>query len=349
MWDSVMFLDGRVESLGKTPKANGNDGHGIRSPDSAFGTADPLAGTNLPATQSRFPSTSVDEMRGYTFVKGETNETLRSALVARLNDQTIPNTWGAAFESVFGDSHITYARIAEAIGAYERSQVFVNTPWKRYVQGDKKAISYSAKQGAVLFLSSVEQGGAGCNSCHTGDFFTDEKFHVVAIPQIGRGKGDGSTGDDDFGRYRESKQADDKYAFRTPTLLNAEVTGPYGHDGAYTTLESMIRHNADPETAIAHYDFTLKNVDDYAQHSHAEANTQAALAQLKQLQTNGVSKLKTVTLTEAQISQLADFLRSLTDPCVKDRACLAAWIADNKEQGVDNLQLNAVDEKGNPL
>jgi cytochrome c peroxidase len=349
MWDSVLFLDGRTESLGKTPKTNGDDGKGIRSPDSLFGIADPLAGTNLAATQSRFPSTSIEEMRGYVFALNQSNEAMRTALVKRLSDQVIPNTWGTEFERVFGDSTLSYARIAEAIGAYERSQVFINTPWKRYIEGDRSALSDSAKQGAALFFTSVAQGGAGCNTCHTGDFFTDEKFHVLALPQIGRGKGDGVTLDDDFGRYRESKQADDKYAFRTLSLLNVEVTGPYGHDGAYNSLEDIIRHNTNPEAAVAAYDFSLKNLDSYVQHDNALANTQAALAQFKSLQSRGVSKLTPANLSDAQVTQLADFLRSLTDPCVKDRSCLAAWIPDNKDSGVDGLQLNAVDAKGNPL
>jgi cytochrome c peroxidase len=349
MWDSSLFLDGRAESLGKTPKANGDDGKGIRTPDSLFGIADPLAATNLPATQSRFPSTSVEEMRGYVFALNQSNEAVRTALVKRLSDQSIPNTWGAEFERVFGDSTLSYARIAEAIGAYERSQVFINTPWKRYIEGDRSALSDSAKRGAALFFTPVAQGGAACNTCHTGDFFTDEKFHVLAIPQIGRGKGDGVTLDDDFGRYRESKQADDKYAFRTLSLLNVEVTGPYGHDGAYKSLEDIIRHNANPEAAVAAYDFSLKSLDSYVQHDNAVANTQAALAQFKALQSRGVSKLTPVNLSDTQVTQLADFLRSLTDPCVKDRTCLAPWIPENKDGGVDGLQLNAVDAKGNPL
>ncbi|MEN9461688.1 MAG: hypothetical protein RIS84_1708, partial [Pseudomonadota bacterium] len=96
-------------------------------------------------------------------------------------------------------------------------------------------------------------------------------------------------------------------------------------------------------------DFSLKNLDSYVQHDNALANTQAALAQFKSLQSRGVSKLTPANLSDAQVTQLADFLRSLTDPCVKDRSCLAAWIPDNKDSGVDGLQLNAVDAKGNPL
>jgi hypothetical protein len=63
-WDSAIFWDGRAESLGKTSGANGDDGQGIRTPDSPLGTADPLEGDTLPTAQSRFPVTSDAEMRG---------------------------------------------------------------------------------------------------------------------------------------------------------------------------------------------------------------------------------------------------------------------------------------------
>ena len=249
MWDQALFHDGRVESLGKTAGANGNDGSGIRTPDSAFDVADPDAGATLAAAQSRFPITSPEEMRGFTFEAGNTNTQLRTALEVKL---TAFGDWDAEFTTAFGDAAITHTRIAEAIGEYERSQVFVDSPWKAYVEGDKAAISESAKRGATMFFSSIESGGANCTSCHTGDFFTDEQYHVLATPQIGRGKGNdnGSLTNDDFGRFRESGVAADMYRFRTLSLLNVEVTGPWGHAGAYTTLENMVRHMLNPRDAV---------------------------------------------------------------------------------------------------
>jgi cytochrome c peroxidase len=239
MWDQALFHDGRVESLGKTVGANGNDGMGIRTPDSAFGVADPNAGANLVNAQTRFPVTSPEEMRGFNFEAGESNDVVRVSLAERLSH--IDN-WKAEFSAVYGDTTIDYSRIAEAIGEYERSQVFVNSPWKGFVEGDSNAIKESAKRGAIKFFSRIEDGGANCVSCHSGDFFTDEKYYVLATPQIGRGKGDdnGILSNDDFGRFRESNDSADKYRFRTPTLLNVEVTGPWGHAGAYTTLEGIV-------------------------------------------------------------------------------------------------------------
>jgi cytochrome c peroxidase len=345
LWDQVLFHDGRVESLGKTPGVNGDDGLGIRTPDSAFGIADPDAGSNLTAAQSRFPVTSPEEMRGFTFEAGNSNASVRTALEAKL-----AGDWDAEFTAAFGDAAITYARIAEAIGEYERSQVFVNTPWKAYVEGNKAAISDAAKRGATMFFSSIEEGGANCASCHSGDFFSDEKFHVLATPQIGRGKGNdnGTLANDDFGRERETKDIADRYKFRTPSLLNVEVTGPWGHAGGYTTLEGIVGHMLNPEQAIANYDFS--QLDPTVQAYDMLTNTQFALDQLALNRTANVDGVhRDVSFSEDDVADLVAFLKALTDPCVKDRDCLAPWIPDAGDTNPDALRVNAIDNTGSFL
>ena len=353
LWDQVMFHDGRVESLGKTAGKNGDDGEGIRTPDTEFAVADKDA-VNLPQSQARFPVTSPEEMRAL-FKEAEDNKAVRDALSGRLVDQEIPNTWLIEFQRAFesnapAEEIITYQNISIAIGEYERSQVFINSPWRAYVQGNDDAIGDAAKRGAVLFYTSREEGGAQCTACHGGDFFTDEQFHVLAMPQIGRGKGDGEFADDDFGRWRETGVDADRYAFRTPSLLNAAATGPWAHTGAYLSLADVIRHHADPERAIDSYDFSLLALDPGMQGEHAQENTRSALAHLQSLRQSGASKLPPAYVqSETDVADLVAFLESLTDPCVEDRVCLGPWLPDNSDSGPDNLQLNAVDENGTPL
>lgn len=352
LWDQVVFHDGRVESLGKTPGANGADGEGIRTPDSALGEADENA-ENLTQGQVLFPVTSAEEMRAQ-FAAGSSNQQVREALAARLVNQDIPNTWLQEFQAAFASTGsaqelITYQNISIAIGAYENSQVLVDSPWRAYVEGDDNAISESAKRGARLFYTSADSGGADCVACHSGDFFTDEQFHVLAMPQIGRGKGDGEFGDGDFGRFRETGDSVDRYAFRTTALLNVDATGPWTHAGAYIELADVIRHHANPALAIDNYDFTLADLDPMIQSEHAEANTRAALAQLESLREAGDSKLPPLELTEDEVSDLVAFLTALTDPCVTDRSCIGKWVPNNTDSGPDNLQLNAVDKNGDAL
>jgi len=347
LWDKILFWDGRVESLDPEVGENGEVG-GIRTPDSSFGFEDYYAGANLAVAQARFPVTSNEEMRGFTFEAAQSNEEVRTHLAQRLNDDTkldyIANTWESEFQSVYGANQITFATIADAIGEYERSQLFINTPWKAYVEGDVNALGEDAKRGAKLFFSSYENGGMNCVACHSGDFFTDEDFHVMAIPQVGRGKGDGV--DDDYGRMRENSVATQKYAFRTPTLLNVEMTGPWGHDGAYTSLKAVVEHMTDPDTAVRGYDFS--QLDAMVKTTNTLANTQNALDQLNANRDAGVSPHKSTLATAGQIDDLVAFLESLTDPCVKDRACMGQWIPENVS-GVDSLQLNALDQDSNLL
>ena len=198
LWDSGMFWDSRIESFGKETFANGSVSD-IRTPDVPFGTADAAAGPNLGTAQARFPVTSAEEMRG-AFEAGATSAALRDHLADRLAERgdhegvIISNNWLIAFQEAFAstanaDELITFDNIALALAEYERSMTFTSNPFADYVSGDIDALTEEQKEGAVLFLTSVEEGGAGCASCHKGDRFTDELHHLIAFPQIGPGKG----------------------------------------------------------------------------------------------------------------------------------------------------------------
>ncbi len=361
-WDSVLFHDGRVESLGKTPDLNGDDGDGIRTPDILFGEEDTMAGQNLTQAQARFPVTSPEEMKGFNH-NDKDNQGIRDYLASRLGGYAdgageLADTayWLEKFRTTLNDPTgtaeelITEQNISFLIGEYERSQNFVNTPWKQYVQGEKTALSENAKKGALLFFNSQANGGANCASCHSGDFFTDEKFHNLAMPQIGRGKGDGTDATDDFGRFRETQLADDLYAFRTPSLINVEVTGPWSHAGSYTSLEAVVRHVLNPSDALSNYDTSQLTQPGIQNLDKVQTNTQKALAKLEDDRLAGKDVIQNVSLTDEQVDSLTEFLKALTDPCVKDRSCLAKWILDPvNDTDPNGDQLNAIDDNGASL
>jgi cytochrome c peroxidase len=356
MWDQVLFWDGRVESLTKAPGSGGAGAAGIRTPDTIYLVADPRAGEDLVAAQSRFPLTSEAEMRGRSFAYHQPRRVTRALLCARLGDFGMGQgdlehtTWAAEFEKVFGsqehvESSISDSNIAAALSAYERSQVFVDTPWRAYVQGDTTAISDSARRGAMLFFRSTADGGANCAACHRGDFFTDEQFHVLSVPQIGPGTDDApypdrlDDADTDFGRYHATFLEEDRFAFRTPMLLNVEVTGPYGHDGAYSTLEAIIRHHLNPSKAAKEYD--VSQLKSEIQTANMQANTAATLAKLAEDQRQGRTPLQNIQLTDRQVADLVSFLLTLTDPCVKDVACLSPWLPGANDPDPDGLRVVA--------
>lgn len=346
-WSNTIFHDGRIETLAD----------GIRTPDTGMGDADPKAGSSLAQAQARFPVTSPEEMKGFNYDSLD-NQGIREHLAARIGgygtatgELTNTSYWLGQFRSVLNtpdgsaETLITEQNISFMLGAYERSQVFVNSPWKAYVKGDHAAISDAAKAGALLFY-----GKANCVECHAGDLFSDEKFHNIAAPQIGRGKGHGD-GSEDFGRAAVTGEAADMYRFRTPSLLNVEVTGPWTHAGAYTSLEAVVRHHLDPQFAINNFDYNQLAQSGIQNLDKMTANTQKALNALQASRDAGEEGvLQDVDLTDQEVAQLVKFLKALTDPCVKSRACLAPWIANEVDDEDPNGDLLiAVDGSANAL
>lgn len=369
LWDTSLFWDSRVESFGKEFGMNGELSD-IRTPDVPLGMADSQAGLNLSAAQARFPVTSAEEMRTHRFEEGSSNEDIRQHLAARIGGYGIGegelafNEWLPEFEAAFGvsgieaEALITFDRIAEALGEYERSMVFVNNPWNAFLNGQSYALNRSQKRGANLFLRMPEDGGAGCVNCHSGDLFSDGLHHSTGQPQIGLGKGDGAFGNQDSGLMRETQELDDLYRFRTPSLLNIEVTQPYGHAGAFQTLHAAVAHYGNPVASVNAY-FNeggwcqlpqFKSIDDCESlYPMAYENSLLVLDELSRKQSMGVSQLPSIQLSERDVSDLVNFLHALTDPCVKQRDCLAPWIPNNHSSGPDRMQLNARDHEGNLL
>jgi len=100
-----------------------------------------------------------------------------------------------------------------------------------------------------------------------------------------------------------------------------------------------------PETAMANYD--PSQLASGVQADDVLTNTQFHLDQLVANRANGVAGVhQVVSFTDQDVTDLVEFLKTLTDPCVKDRTCLAPWITDTNDTGPDALQLNAKDASG---
>jgi len=375
-----LFWDSRVET-----RRNG----GIATPDSPVNSQgrrqnDPnlAENTTLAAAQARFPVTSPEEMRGLFAVEDD-NQALRLALTARFNntDSDFSSEWPSLFTQAFGDDEVTFDRISDAIGEYERSMVFINNPWNNYLDGDDDALTEEQKAGAILFFGGRQEGGAGCAGCHRGPTLSSDRHHLVAYPQFGPGKGNdsGNATSNDFGRENVSNNTDDRYHFRAPTLLNIAVTAPYGHAGAYQTLEEVIAHYNDPEAAI-NLLFSAENglalTDDSAPfcqlpqvqelmqknnqscqslYPDAYDNSMDVVNHLQQANAGEVQARSALrnrrNLSSDQIAHLAAFMQALTDPCVENRECLAPWIIDESDEAAypDSSPLIAHDKDGNSL
>lgn len=131
------------------------------------------------------------------------------------------------FEQAFGDRQVTFDRIAKAIASFERTIVSGNSPYDRFLKGDKHALSPAAKRGLEIFERSGE-----CSECHSGFNFSDEKFASLGIGPDGKPPDPGLAG--------ITGKRGDEGKFKTPTLREVAHTPPYMHDGRYQKLDDVL-------------------------------------------------------------------------------------------------------------
>lgn len=144
-------------------------------------------------------------------------------LVAKL--RTMPG-YVSLFDKAYPSEGITKDTLAKAIASFERTVVSGEAPFDRWIKGDEKAISASAKHGFALF-----EGKANCNACHQGFDFMDDGFHNIGLKD-----------NQDAGRFAKVPLPSMKGAFKTPTLRNIALTAPYMHNGTYKSLEEVVAH-----------------------------------------------------------------------------------------------------------
>ena len=310
-----MFHDGRVAVDATQPS-------GFLSP---AGDNLPMGLNSLLAAQALFPVTSAAEMAGQPGENAiadaaaqndlSSPEGVWAQLATRLrNNDEYVQLFIDAFDDVNTAADISMVHAANAIGEFEATTWRCdNSPMDQYLRtGSLDTVSSKALRGGELFY-----GKANCNECHTGVFQTDQKYHAIAMPQIGPGKGDGSDGHDDFGRERVTGEIDDRYKFRTPTLRQVAFTGPWGHSGAYNSLEAVVRHHLNPVESLNNYDPTqalLVSRDDLDQLdfiAHNDLGRREALA--------NANTLEPIELTDSEVSDLLEFLTiALTDTSCTD-------------------------------
>ncbi|TWT61689.1 cytochrome c peroxidase [Rubinisphaera italica] len=154
----------------------------------------------------------------------------------------------AEFSRVFGDDKpVTIDNAVKAIAAFERTLVTPNSPYDRYVKGDKYALSDQQIRGMKLFDS------IGCTECHSGPAFNGwevgdtepsfEEFPRFATSEFLKQ----FRLDSDHGRYEATKREADKHYFKVPTLRNITITAPYFHNGAVESLSDAVRVMAETE------------------------------------------------------------------------------------------------------
>jgi cytochrome c peroxidase len=166
-----------------------------------------------------------------------------------------------------------FSNVGKAIAAYERRLIVHRSAFDSYARAlqnadlvGEAALTPGAKRGLKLFV-----GTGRCDLCHSGPDFTDGQFHNIGLPtppgeeiDDGRESGTRILLADPFnaaGHYSDAPHGQKaqrlrflaapvtmRGAFKTPTLRNVALTGPYFHDGRFATLEQAVKFYADSKT-----------------------------------------------------------------------------------------------------
>jgi cytochrome c peroxidase len=163
-----------------------------------------------------------DQALGPIESPGEMNLPL-DKLVAKLKSI---EGYGPLFAAAYPGEPLTEKTVAKGIATFERTIISGAAPFDRWVAGDEAAISEAAKRGFTLFNTK-----ANCAKCHAGWRFTDDSFHDIGLK------------DSDVGRGKIYPTIEiNQFAFKTPTLRNADQRAPFMHDGSVKTLAEVVEH-----------------------------------------------------------------------------------------------------------
>jgi cytochrome c peroxidase len=296
-----LFWDGRVQmdAQGHVHTPAGNQVTPRMSRTFEFGAVSALG---------MFPVTSRAEMRG-----NSGNE------LAAIPDKDLPRIWAGLmrrlgaipeyrrmFEAAYPGTpfeEMTFAHASNAIGGFIVDRLtFTGAPWDRFLAGDDGALSRQQLEGAQTFLTLK------CSICHNGATFSDEQFHDVAVAQFGPGEGVLPDPRDDYGRFNVTGDPADRYRFRTSPLRNVELTGPYGHDGAFSSLRDFVEHYSQSDQKLMSFDPSQLEPD---LRGTVLSDAPAILAQRDTLLTG-------VVLTPELVDKLVIYLGALTDNAARD-------------------------------
>ncbi len=184
-----------------------------------------------------------------SLLEGQLNEVVHSkeemngSLVQSVIELKKIDEYGLLFQKAYPTEAepVTTYTIINALSSYIRTLISLNSRFDKYMRGDESKLSSSEKKGFNLFT-----GKAKCATCHfiplfnglVPPVFNETESEVIGVPSTATKNK--ARLDKDLGRFGFTGAKIHKYAFKTPTLRNIELTAPYMHNGVYKTLEEVV-------------------------------------------------------------------------------------------------------------
>ncbi len=293
-------------------------GNGFNSPAQEWL---PQGLNSLLAAQALFPLTAQFEMAGNVAenqVTGAVHDRIDKGwpiLAKRVRtDPRYGPAMVGAFAGVGTTEDITIVEIANALAAFIATEWrSTDSPFDQYLAGDAGALSPVQKDGMKLFF-----GKGQCSSCHSGPLLSDQRFYALALPPFGPGR---TRPFDpyarDVGRMGESDSLEDAYRFRTPMLRNVALTAPYGHNGAFPDLGSMIRHHLNPGQSLSDWRPEMAALPKVPWLEQADFLIRDDRFEMERQQSR--IDISLPALSDAEVGSLVAFLHALTGTDSVDR------------------------------
>ncbi|MEM7753277.1 MAG: cytochrome c peroxidase, partial [Pseudomonadota bacterium] len=175
-----------------------------------------------------------------------------AAVMARLQENPV---YEGAFPAIYGpdiwqSADQAFAAMTQALAAFEQTDLFApfDSKYDRFLRGEVE-FTKEEELGRLLFFS---EQFTNCNLCHQvstsqvnpRETFTDYSYHNIGVPQNTalreiNGVEQGTIDEGLFGNPAVDDPGE-LGKFRTPTLRNVAVTGPYMHNGVFEDLRTVI-------------------------------------------------------------------------------------------------------------
>ena len=307
---TVVFVDGRLE-------ISDLYGNGFNSPAEEWL---PSGLDTVIAAQAVFPMVAQFEMAGNpkeNEIAGAVHDRIDASWPILAKRVRIIPEYGemfvAAFDNIKKPEQVSIVEVAEALGQ------FINHEWQNFDSpydafiSDGVPLEPAAERGRQLFF-----GKANCSSCHSGPLLSDQKFHALGLPAFGPGR---TRRFDpmprDVGRMGESDALEDAYRFKTPRLRNIALTAPYGHNGAYPTLEGIIRHHLNPAKARAEWTRDMASLPSVPWLQEIDFVIQSDILEMAR-QAEKID-IEPVGLSDKDVDDLVAFMHALTGKTASKR------------------------------
>jgi cytochrome c peroxidase len=206
-----LFFDRRLSRDGSIACASCHD------PDRAFSDGRATAVGVFGRAGRRNAPAIINRGYGRTFFWDGRARSLEEQVVKPIAD---PTEMDLPIADAAGRVGLPADDLSRALASYVRSILSGDSPYDRFINGDRTALSVDQQRGL-----RVSRGKGNCTACHVGPNFSDEQLHNTGVAwqndrvtDLGGGRGD----------------------FKTPTLREVARTAPYMHDGSFATLEAVV-------------------------------------------------------------------------------------------------------------